>query len=271
MTLDLSLLWDFNQPDVSEQRFRAALAYAAGDDALILQTQIARTCGLRGDFARAQQILDDIEPQVGSACAEVRARHALERGRTLSSAVHSPESQTEPVKTAARAAYLRALDIAQTERLDDLAIDALHMLAFVDTDPADQLAWGLQALSVMEGSSQPAARQWEGSLRNNVGYALHQLGRYEEALAQFELALAFRERSGKAEPIRVATWMVAWTLRALDKMDEALDIQLRLERECEAAGAPDPYVFEELEILYRARNDTARADAYAELRKAASE
>jgi hypothetical protein len=50
----------------------------------------------------------------------------------------------------------------------------------------------------------------------------------------------------------------------------ALDIQLRLERECEAAGAPDPYVFEELEILYRARNDMDRADAYVELRKAAT-
>ena len=139
------------------------------------------------------------------------------------------------------------------------------MLAFVDTDPADQLTRGLQALSVMEGSSQPATRQWEGSLRNNVGYALHQQGRYEEALAQFTLALAFREHAGNAEQIRVANWMVAWTLRALGRMDEALDIQLRLERECEVAGAPDPYVFEELESLYRARNDTARADAYAEL------
>ena len=143
------------------------------------------------------------------------------------------------------------------------------MLAFVDTDPADQLAWGLRALAVLEGSAQPAARRWEGSLRNNVGSALHQQGRYAEALAQFELALAFRERVGDAEPIRVARWMVAWTLRALGRLDEALAMQLRLERECEAAGAPDPYVFEELEILYRARNETTRADTYAERRKAA--
>ena len=192
---------------MSEQRFRTALAAATGDDALILQTQIARTFGLRGDFAHAQQILDGIEPQVESAGGEVRARHALERGRTLSSATHPPESQTEPVKSAARAAYLRALDIAQAERLDDLAIDALHMLAFVDTDPADQLAWGLQALAVLEGSSQPAARRWEGSLRNNVGYALHQQGRYAEALAQFELALAFR--SALETPSRSA-WPRGW-------------------------------------------------------------
>ena len=33
----------------------------------------------------------------------------------------------------------------------------------------------------------------------------------------------------------------------------ALDIQLRQKSECEAAGAPDPYVFEEFEILYRAQ------------------
>jgi hypothetical protein len=51
-------------------------------------------------------------------------------------------------------------------------------------------------------------------------------------------------------------------------MDEALDIQLRLERECDAAKMPDRYVFEELEILYRARGDETHAAHYAELVKA---
>ena len=268
MNLDLSTVWDFNQPDVSEQRFRSMLVTATGDDSLILQTQIARTFGLRGDFARAQQILKEIEPSISSAGGEARARYMLEFGRTLSSATHSPESQTEAVKAEARAAYLSAFDIAQAEQLDDLTIDALHMLAFVDTAPADQVRWGLQALSIMEGSSQPAAKRWEGPLRNNIGYALHQQGLYEEALDQFKLALAFRERAGNAEQIRIAQWMVAWTLRSLGKIDDALAIQLHLEVECEAAGAPDPYVFEELEFLYRARNETARADEYAERRKA---
>lgn len=262
--LDLSQLWDFSQPALSEQRFRTALATASGDDALILQTQIARTFGLRRDFVAAQATLDSIENQVAGAGGEVRVRHALEQGRALSSATHPPESQTEAVKAAARAAYLAAFALAQAEKLDGLAIDALHMLAFVDTDPVDQVNWGLQALSVMEQSSQPAARQWEGSLRNNVGYALHQQGRYEEALAQFELALAFRQRTGNAEQARIATWMVAWTLRSLGRLDEALGMQLRLEEECAAAGAPDPYVFEELELLYHARNDAVRAAEYAE-------
>jgi hypothetical protein len=65
----------------------------------------------------------------------------------------------------------------------------------------------------------------------------------------------------------VARWMVAWTLRALQRVDEALQMQLQLERDNAAAGAPDPYVFEELEQLYRLKGDEARATQSADKRK----
>ena len=139
MAIDLAPLWNFNDPALSEQRFQAALATANADDALILQTQIARSHGLRKNFAQAQRVLREIEPHLATASAEVRVRHALEYGRTLASATHDEASQTETVKAQARAAYERAFTLAKAERLDDLAIDALHMLAFVDTAPADQL------------------------------------------------------------------------------------------------------------------------------------
>jgi tetratricopeptide (TPR) repeat protein len=104
-------------------------------------------------------------------------------------------------------------------------------------------------------------------LRNNIGYALHQLKRYDEALAELRQAVVLRERADDAEATRAAHWMVGWTLRALNRLDEALAIQLRLERECEAAGVPDPYVFDELDALYRAKGDEAKAQRYAERRK----
>jgi tetratricopeptide (TPR) repeat protein len=267
MAIDLAPLWDFNKPELSEQRFREALTSATGDDALVLQTQIARSFGLRKDFARAQEILKSIEKPVASAGPEARGRYALELGRTYASAAHPPESQTPESKTKARAAYESALAVAKGAGLDGLAIDAIHMLAFVDTEPADQLKWGQEALAVVVASSQPDAKKWEASIQNNIGYALHQLGRFDEALITFKQALVLRERGTNAEAIRVAHWMIAWTLRAMGRMDEALDIQLRLERECDAAKAPDPYVFEELETLYRARGDEARANHYAELKK----
>jgi tetratricopeptide (TPR) repeat protein len=271
MAIDLNPLWNFDDPGQSEQRFRAALATATGDDAIILQTQIARSYGLRGDFAKAREILKGLEPQLLAAGAEARTRHSLELGRTYASAAHPPETQTSAAKEQAREAYQRAYEVAKRGELDGLAVDALHMLAFVDTEPADQLKWGQQALAIAQASSQPAAKKWEASLRNNIGYALHQLGRYDEALDQFKQAVVLREKGEDAQATRIAHWMVGWTLRALNRTDEALEIQLRLERERDAAGAPSPYVFEELELLYRTKGDRERADHYAELKKATAQ
>jgi len=251
MAIDLAPLWDFSKPDVSEARFRQALQQATGDDALILQTQIARTYGLRKDFEAARKILQQIEPAVQDAGPEVRVRYHLELGRSFASATHTPDQVTPMSKSQARRSYESALGIAKSAKLDALAIDAIHMFAFLDPSPADQLKWGQTALQAVQESSQPDAKRWEASVRNNVGYALHQLGRYEEALDQFQQAAAFRERGTNASATRVAHWMVAWTLRSLQRVDEALEIQLRLEAEGDKAGQPDRYVFEELDALYK--------------------
>ena len=268
MSIDLSSLLDFNHPEASEQRLRAALSTATGDEALILQTQIARTYGLRGDFAQARQILADIQPQVQGAGAEAQARYYLELGRTYSSATHPPETQTGEARELARSAYLQAFELAKNGKLDYLAIDALHMLPFVDPAPQEQIEWNRKALAYLHATSQPEARKWAGPLHNNTGYALHLLERYEEALAEFELALAAHQQGGSAQNIRVAHWMIAWTLRSMGRLDEALEIQLRLEKECDEAGEPDPYVFEELEHLYRALGDDKKAAFYASRRAA---
>ncbi len=268
--VDLNALWDFNKPALSEERFRAALATAQGDDALILQTQIARTFGLRRDFARARQVLAEVEPSLGKAGAEAKVRYWLELGRTWGSATHKPDELTADAKKAAREAYDRALAIAKTAQLDALAIDTLHMYAFIDTDPADGVKWADAGLAIALNSKHPAAQRWEATLRNNRGYALHQMKRHEEALAEFQRSLAAAERNGKTGPIRIAHWMIAMTLRHMGRLDEARDIQLRLEREWDAAGEPDPYVFEELEAIYKAQGNTERAAHYAARLKATS-
>jgi tetratricopeptide (TPR) repeat protein len=269
MAVDIDALWDHSKPQLSEQRFREALAGASGEEVLLLQTQIARTHGIRKDFARAREILAAIAPQAGAAAPPVRVRYLLELGRTYASATHAQAAITPAERELARASFLEAFEVARTARLDALAIDALHMMAFVDTEPGAQLAWDTKALAHMEGSDQPDAKKWEASLRNNVGYARHLLGEYDEALRQFRLSLAAHERAGRARAVRIAHWMIAWTLRAQRKFDEAIAIQLRLEREWQEANEPDPYVFEELEHLYRATGDTAQAEAYAQKLRAA--
>lgn len=269
MPINIRELWDFGNPALSEQRFRDALEVANFDDALILKTQIARTYGLRKDFETARQVLAEIEPHLSTASPETQVRHWLELGRSYASATHPPDAQSEATKAQARIAYMRAFDLARASALDALAIDALHMMAFVDTDAESQLSWDLKALDYLEGSTQADARKWEGALRNNVGYALKLQKRYPEAIAQFELSREAHRRDGNVVNVRIANWMIASTYREMGRLDDALAIQLELEREWEASGHTDPYVFEELEAIYRAKGDEARARHYAaELRRA---
>ena len=262
--LDLAALWDFNNSALSEQRFKAALAGASGDDVLILQTQIARSHGLRRDFEAARKLLADVQPQLAGASAEARVRHALEWGRAHASGRHPPGSVDEAAKAEARRSWQQALQLARQAQLDDLAIDAIHMFAFIDTAPAQQQQWAEEALAVVLSSTQAAAQRWQASVRNNLGYALQQQGRHDQALAQYQQALALRRTAGNAQNTLVAGYMVAYSLRLQGRSEEALVMQQQLLRDSEALGAADPYVLDELALLHRARGDAAQADAAAE-------
>lgn len=259
--VDIRALWNFDDLPATEAAFRAALAGAGGDDALSLQTQIARTYSLRSRFDEAHAVLDRVEPGLAAAGAEPRVRYLLERGRTFRSS-----KQVEKAKPL----FAEAVERAVAAKLEFLAIDAMHMVAIV-APPAEQMAWNQRALAAAQAATDPAARDWDASLANNIGMTLHGEGRYEEALASFRTALAARERIGKPGGIRIAHWMIAWTLRSLKRHDEALVILQRLERETAVVGQPDAWVFEELgeNLLALGRTDDAKpwfAKAHAQHR-----
>ena len=224
---------------------------------------VATSDRARSELAEAAALAEQAGP-------EARARYALELGRSYASATHAPEQRTPESAAAGRVQFERAWATAREAGLDSLAIDAIHMLAFIDTAPADQMKWAQAALAVVTASSQPDAQRWEAPVRHNLGFALHQLGRFDEALDQFQQAASVRARGTDAGATRVAWWMVAWTLRALNRLDEAVAMQSRLETECDQAGEPDPYVFEELETLHRQRGDLEQAQHYASRRAATS-
>ena len=270
VTVDLNQLWNFSDPEASERAFRAALQHASGDDALILSTQIARTLGMRRRFADATHILRELDATAAAAGPLARAYHALESARTLVSTSHPADGISPEARLAAHDLYLRAIEHAYAAGDDAVAIDAMHMLAVVETASEAQLKWNFEALELARESDQPAACRWEASLRNNIGCALHAVERHEESLAHFRAAADLREEAGQVAEHRVARWMVARTLRALGHLQDALDMQQELESELAAHGKPDPYVFEELEILHRTLGDSARAADYAARRRAPS-
>ena len=254
--LDLDALWDFARPDQTEQRFRAALADAQGDDALILRTQIARTLGLRGQFDAALRELDAVAPQLAGAGPAPRVHALIERGRVLRSAGRPADA--EPY-------FQQAFGLADRARLEFLAADALHMVALVQAQPDQQIAVNHRVVAYAQNAADPRARRWDAVALNNIGSTLGQLGRHAEALPVLREAQAAYERAGRPRNVLVARWMVAHTLRQLGRLDEALAAQRALEADWSAAGGSDPYVFDELAEIHSARGDPDRATYYRAL------
>ncbi len=255
-TIDVHGLWDYGQPAVSEQRLRAALAHAGGDDALILRTQIARTYSLRRRFADAHAELDAIAPQVAAASDEVKVHALLERGRTLRSAGDA---------LAARPLFVQAAEIGERAGLERLTGDALHMVALVEPTVDGQIAWHRRTIAHARAARDPAASGWEGAALNNLGHALREAGRLDESLSAFRDAeRAYAQTKPDSEAWLIARWQVANVLRLQGRVDAALAMQLDLEARFAARGAPDPYVFEELAFLHDAKGDAVRAAAYRE-------
>ncbi|MEO8084060.1 MAG: tetratricopeptide repeat protein, partial [Ardenticatenales bacterium] len=262
-------LWDFADPAATEQRFRDLLAdprvVALPSLGVEIETQIARTLGLRRRFDEARAVLDAAQPRIAPAStapaatpdiARARVRWLLERGRTHASGIHADDP------AAAMALYVEAFDLARAIGEERLAIDAAHMAAIVAADPARQERWNLDALALAESATDPKARRWRGSLLNNLGMAYHDAGRYDDALHAFERLREVREAAGDPSAVFIAWWMIAWTLRFLGRHEEALAILDRLHADATARGAPDGYVCEELAENTLAMGDERTAIAW---------
>ena len=233
--MDLSELWDFDDPAGSELRLRAAADTAEGSDRLVLLTQVARALGLQERYDEGHAVLD----QLAVDDAEVVTRTALERGRLLRSSgdPEAAEPHFEAAAASARAAGLEALHV-----------DALHMVAIV-APPEEQHEINARALAVARASSDRRAQDWDASLLNNIGMTYADADDFEQALATFQEALSACERIGDPSRIRIAKWMVGWSLRNLGRRDEALQIQQALKEELDSIGDADSYVDEELALL----------------------
>jgi len=251
--MDIDVLWEYGDPQLSEERFREALGSAEGEERLELLTQIARTFGLRGRFAEAHEMLNGVERELGGAGPKPRVRCQLERGRAFNSA-GQPEH--------ARELFTQAWELARQAGLEGLAVDAAHMLAITWSGKPEAIEWNQRGLALARASQDARARGLIPAMLNNTAWDLHSMGHFDEALVLFKEAQAEWSARGGLEQIRIAKWSVGRCLRSLGRYSEALDLQQALEAEHIASGSVDGYVFEELAENLAALGRTAEACAY---------
>jgi tetratricopeptide (TPR) repeat protein len=235
-------VWDFDDLDLSERRFRAALdaePTAAGRAALL--TQLARIEGLRGDFESGERLLASAEA-LGGADGWV----LIERGRLLRSS--GDGDRALPL-------FEAAFEHARAAGDGFLAGDAAHMAALV----GDAEAWTARGVGLADDES---ARYWLAPLLNNIGWSRYEAGNFEAALEAFDRALAVRSESPHEPHEReIARYAVAKTLRALGRLDDAT-AQLELAAGwASEAGVDTPAIDEELAACYAAAGRTGDAQA----------
>lgn len=238
---DFDKLWNYNEPDKTEQKFRELLANATEQKdpgyVLELQTQIARTLGLQQKFEAAHNLLDQIESELKPEYPIAKIRYLLERGRTLNSSGKKEESL--PL-------FLEAWESGLAIKADFYAVDAAHMLGIAALQD-QQLLWNEKAMDLAEKSLDKRAQGWLGSLYNNIGWTYHDMQEFDKAMAVFLKALKWREAHEQIIETQIAKWCVARTHRSLGNVDKALVMQYELEKEMLAAGQDeDGYVSEEI-------------------------
>ncbi|WP_374346957.1 tetratricopeptide repeat protein [Chitinimonas sp.] len=249
--LDVQALWDFERPELSEQRFRDALRRPDIDgiaEAELL-SQLARAQGMQGQFDLASRTLDQVQARLAILPPASSVSYSLERGRLA--------QQQGDGKRAWRW-YHSALLLAQKHQLDMASIDAMRMLALSSSGKI-ALDWYLKALALAERGNSAQAIAWQPMFYNNIGWLYVELKDTTRALDYLRKAQAWQEKRGDQKSVLVARWGVGRVLRLSKQVDAALDIQLTLEQDWKRLREEDGYVYEEIAecLLAQGRDEEA--------------
>ncbi|MDP4200055.1 MAG: hypothetical protein Q8922_06440 [Bacteroidota bacterium] len=236
-------LWNYGDPGETERRFRELLPAAelSHDAEYLAQllTQIARCEGLQGKFEMGHATLDAAEQLISKHDLRLaRARYLLERGRAYNSS-----NQRE----SALPLFHQAYDVASALNESRYAVDAVHMIAIAEVEPAIQLEWNLKAIALAEATNE---RGWLFALYNNVGETYLSLGEYDSAYDYFSrLAALQAERTGSPDMYTVKDRAKA--ARLAGRMQESQTLMQPILDRLLTEGKDDGYIRQELaEALY---------------------
>lgn len=237
--------WNYRDPIATEQKFLdyQDILTDHEDPTLLPQlfTQLARCRSLMRDKEGCESYLSSalssIEALDKPQQIVPRIRYHLERGRLLNVLLLDDRGSAD---------FLIAWNEAVNNACDFYAVDAAHMLGII-TVGDESLDWNYKAMRFAEQSQDMKAKSWLGALYNNIGWTLHGMERYEDALECFlKDEVWYRERHRHEEAL-IAHWSMSKMLRLLDRPDEALrELYVIAEERKERKLPNDGYLSEEI-------------------------
>jgi tetratricopeptide (TPR) repeat protein len=234
-----------------------------------LLSQLARAQGMQNLFPQAKISLQEAETalheaesthQDKSETSELftiaKIRYLLEHGRIL--VLEKTPSQARPL-------FLEAWSMAQEAREDYYAIDAAIMLS--TTEPQKMKRdWTIKAFDIVENSHHPRAKEMRAPVYTALGWLDFEMRKFEGALVYFKKALEFSKADGLSKKkVVTAQWAIAKTLRALNRIQEAFEIQTEAANELKNLNLIDGFVYEELAECLHLLKRPDEAQPYFEL------
>ena len=214
-------------------------------------TQLARVQNLQEKNEEAKATLDRARtlfalcPQ-NPARVRTEIRLLLEEGRHLWLARNPAKAQN---------IFSQAWTMANESNEPFFAIDAAIMLSLCQPKKF-QNDWLQKALNMAETTTDEKAKLWLTQVYVLNGWHFFDFRRFDEALDSFNKALARPRGNGETSDLFMIRWCIGRTLRGLNRVAEALDVQTQIKTDLSIIGRVNGYVFLELaeclQLLQRA-------------------
>ncbi len=230
-------------------------------------SQIALAQAMQQKFDLAHKTLDTAEAGLTPEYELARVRVLLERGRVF----HQADNLN-----AALPLFKQSYELSKKCNFDFHTINAAHMVAIIENKFNDKIKWNKIAIELAEKTEDKRGQAWLGALYNNLAQNYIESEQYQQAYSAFEQSKKFGEERKDAIIVRGSKWGIARALRSLNRLDEALNMQVALLEEYEELNKKGEFpiellqlsrgvVYEELAEIYLTKAKIYAALAYQDL------
>lgn len=257
---DIDGFWNFEDFSETESKIRVLLSqeeHSRSPRLVELLTQLARVQGLQDKLPEAGATLllaKDLISKQDAKVDRTEMRFLIEQGRFFGLSMNPAQSL----------AYFEKAWEASL-KLDEVffSIEAAVLLS-ISQPPKHQNKWLQKAIELAETTSDERGKRWLSQLYVMNGWHSFDFRKFEEAFESFEKALTQPQTDQDVPKILAMKWAKARTLRALNRVQEALDMQRGLAVEFQAMGKVNGHVFLEMAECFQLLKNNEEAKTHFE-------